>query len=440
MRKSLFAVLLIVSLTLGACAPAAPTVGNGTLPTATLPIFPTATIDLTPSMTPTITPTSEPTIFIPKSAPATCSVKPIIPTPDPAAQSYLPDVTADDWVLGPDDALVTIVEYGDFQDENSAKLSVMLNELLAKYPEEVRLVFRHFPLPEQYDKDTLAAQAAEAAGLQGKFWQYHNLLYTYQADWISLSTDDFSAWAYERAAELGLDAEQFKQDMVSQAVISRVEESRIVAVKMNKVYTNFYDPFLFFNGAGISLLYNLDSLSSVVEFYRLPERSYTECPPMTVDPTKTYIATLHTEKGDIVIELYPDKAPWAVNSFVFLAQNGWYDGIAFYRVIAGFVAQTGDPSNSGLGSPGYSFTDELDPSLHFDKPGVVAMNNTGADSNGSQFFITYSAVPSLDGKYTIFGQVIEGMEVLNMMRPRDPSTDTILLPPDPIISISIEVK
>jgi cyclophilin family peptidyl-prolyl cis-trans isomerase len=161
---------------------------------------------------------------------------------------------------------------------------------------------------------------------------------------------------------------------------------------------------------------------------------------MTVDPTKTYTATLHTEKGDIVMELYPDKAPWAVNSFVFLAQNGWYDGIAFYRVIAGFVAQTGDPSNSGLGSPGYSFTDELDPSLHFDKPGVVAMNNTGADSNGSQFFITYTTVPSLDGKYTIFGQVISGMEVLNMMRPRDPSTDSILLPPDPITSITIEVK
>jgi cyclophilin family peptidyl-prolyl cis-trans isomerase len=222
--------------------------------------------------------------------------------------------------------------------------------------------------------------------------------------------------------------------------VKRVDDSRIVAVKMNKVYTNFYDPFLFFNGAAISLLYNLDSLSSVVEYYKLPERSYTECPPMTVDPTKTYTATLHTDKGDIVIELYPDKAPWAVNSFVFLVQNGWYDGSAFYRVITGFVAQTGDPSNSGLGSPGYSFTDELDPSLHFDKPGVVAMTNSGADTNGSQFFITYSAVPSMDGKYTIFGQVISGMDVLNMMRPRDPSTDSILLPPDPINSITIEVK
>jgi protein-disulfide isomerase len=262
--------LLIASLMLGACAPAATTVGTVTLPTATLPVFPTATIDLTPSMTPTITPTSEPTIMIPKSAPATCSTKPIIPTPDPSAKSYLPDVTADDWTLGPDDALVTIVEYGNFQDENSAKLSVMLNELLAKYPTEVRLVFRHFPLPETYDKDTLAAQAAEAAGLQGKFWQYHNLLYTYQADWVSLSTDDFSAWAYEKAAELGLDAEKFKQDMVSDFVVSRVEASRLVAYKMNLVYTNFYDPFLFFNGAGISLLYNLDSLSSVIEFYKYP--------------------------------------------------------------------------------------------------------------------------------------------------------------------------
>ena len=228
--------------------------------------------------------------------------------------------------------------------------------------------------------------------------------------------------------------------MVSDAVIASVEESRVTAVKMNKVYTNFYDPFLFFNGAAISMLYNLDTLSNVVEYYKLAERSYTECPPMTVDPSKTYTATLHTDKGDIVIELYADKAPWAVNSFVFLAQNGWYDGASFYRVITGFLAQAGDPSNSGLGSPGYSYSDELDPTLHFDKPGVLAMANSGPDTNGSQFFITYTAVPSLDGKYTIFGQVISGLDVLNMLRPRDPDSDAILLPPDPINSITIEVK
>jgi cyclophilin family peptidyl-prolyl cis-trans isomerase len=188
------------------------------------------------------------------------------------------------------------------------------------------------------------------------------------------------------------------------------------------------------------MLYNLDTLSNVVELYKLPEGSIAECPPYTVDPTKDYTATLHTEKGDIVIELFADKAPWAVNSFVYLAQSGWYDGSAFYRVTPGYLAQAGDPSNSGLGSPGYAFSNELTPDLHFNKAGMVAMANAGADTNGSQFFITYTAVPSLDGKYTIFGQVIEGMDVLNMLRPRDPYGDAILLPPDPITSITIEIN
>jgi len=438
MRKPVLLVVLAFALILGACTPSA-TAAPAAVPTATLPL-PTATIDLTPSVTATPSATPEPTIEIIKSDPATCQVSPVVQPPDPNATSYLPDVTVSDWKTGPEDAIVTIIEYGDFQDANAAKLSVIIQQLMEKYPDDVQLVFRHFPLPEQYDKDQLAAQAAEAAGLQGKFWQYHYVLYTYQADWINLSTDKFVDWAYNEAAKLGLDAEKFKQDMVSDAVIASVEESRVTAVKMNKVYTNFYDPFLFFNGAAISMLYNLDTLSNVVEYYKLAERSYTECPPMTVDTTKTYTATLHTDKGDIVIDLYADKAPWAVNSFVFLAQNGWYDGASFYRVITGFMAQSGDPSNSGLGSPGYSFTDELDPTLHFDKPGVVAMANNGPDSNGSQFFITYTAVPSLDGKYTIFGQVTSGLDVLNMLRPRNPDSDAILLPPDPINSITIEVK
>ena len=104
------------------------------------------------------------------------------------------------------------------------------------------------------------------------------------------------------------------------------------------------------------------------------------------------------------------------------------------------MVQAGDPSNSGLGNPGYAFKDELTPELRFDKPGVVGMANDGPDSNGSQFFITYAAAPSLDGKYTVFGQVTSGMDVLSTLRPRNPASDAILLTPDPIVSISIEVK
>lgn len=438
MRKSIIVSVLILSVVLGACAPAASVAPTPTatdiLVTSTNTVIPTATITSTPSATP------EPTIVITPSGPATCSASPIIPQLAKGSESFLPDVTDEDWSKGSDTAILTITEYGDFQDENSAKLAGILDELIAKYPDDVRVVFRHFPLIEQYDKDQLAAQAAEAAGLQGKFWQYHDLLFFYQSDWKDLTTDEFTNWAYEKAAELGLDYEQFKKDMLSSEVVKIVNEERTDAYYMNSVFTNFYDPFLFFNGAAISMLYNLDTLTNVVELYKLPQRSLDECPPYTVDATKTYTATIHTEKGNVVIELYPDKAPWAVNSFVYLVQSGWYDGAAFYRVIPGYIAQTGDPSNSGYGSPGYAFTDELTPDLHFDKAGVVAMANSGANTNGSQFFITYAAVPSLDGKYTIFGQVIEGMDVLTMLRPRNPDTDTLLLPPDPITSITIEIK
>ena len=141
-----------------------------------------------------------------------------------------------------------------------------------------------------------------------------------------------------------------------------------------------------------------------------------------------------------MLELYPKQAPWAVNSFVFLARNHWFDGTSFFRVIPGFVAQTGDPSNSSLGRPGYEYTNEVTPELRFDKPGVVGMANTGNNDNGSQFFITYQALPDLDGKYTIFGQVVSGMEVLSSLRPRNPATDQILVPPDAIFSITVEEK
>ena len=167
MRRSVFLVILVFSLILGACAPAATAVPTAA-PTATLSI-PTATIDLTPSATAAPSATPEPTIEIIKSDPATCQVAPVIPQPDPGAQTYLPAVTSDEWKTGAENPVVTIIEYGDFQDANSAKLSVILQQLIEKYPEDVQVVFRHFPLPEQYDKDQLAAQAAEAAGLQGKF-------------------------------------------------------------------------------------------------------------------------------------------------------------------------------------------------------------------------------------------------------------------------------
>jgi cyclophilin family peptidyl-prolyl cis-trans isomerase len=149
-------------------------------------------------------------------------------------------------------------------------------------------------------------------------------------------------------------------------------------------------------------------------------QQYDAYPAMVIESTRKYFATFTMANGDeFTVELYADKAPLAVNSFVFLAREGYFDGVTFHRVLEGFMAQGGDPTGTGRGGPGYQFVNE-DSDLTFDTPGVVAMANAGRDTNGSQFFITFDAVPQLNGGYTIFGQVIEGMEVVNGITRRDP--------------------
>ncbi|MEL7644741.1 MAG: peptidylprolyl isomerase [Anaerolineaceae bacterium] len=144
-------------------------------------------------------------------------------------------------------------------------------------------------------------------------------------------------------------------------------------------------------------------------------------PEMQLDPTKNYQATLRTTKGDIVIDLFAKNVPHTVNNFVFLANQGFYDGTIFHRVIPDFMAQGGDPTGTGRGGPGYKFRDEFDPKLRHDKPGVLSMANAGPNTNGSQFFITHVPTPWLDGKHAVFGQVVGGLDVLFAIPPRDPN-------------------
>lgn len=153
------------------------------------------------------------------------------------------------------------------------------------------------------------------------------------------------------------------------------------------------------------------------------EKQYASAPPMLIDINRQYTATVKMAKGgEFVIELYADKAPITANSFVFLARQGYFDGVTFHRVLEGFMAQGGDPTGTGAGGPGYKFVNE-DSDLTFDRAGVVAMANAGRDTNGSQFFITFGPEHRLDGDYTIFGQVISGMEVVNGLTRRDPDTN-----------------
>ena len=150
-------------------------------------------------------------------------------------------------------------------------------------------------------------------------------------------------------------------------------------------------------------------------------KQWNKPPEMTIDPKKKYTATMQTDKGDIVLELFADMAPATVKNFAFLAREGFYDGVIFHRVIADFMAQGGDPTGKGSGGPGYRFADEFHPSLKHDKPGILSMANAGPGTNGSQFFITHVPTPWLDGKHSIFGQIIGGMDVLMSIPPRNPA-------------------
>ena len=164
---------------------------------------------------------------------------------------------------------------------------------------------------------------------------------------------------------------------------------------------------------------------------------YNAPPPLVIDESSTYDAIITTENGQMRLRLFAEEAPLAVNNFVFLANQGFYDGITFHRVLQDFMAQGGDPTGSGGGGPGYQFANETNNALSFDRPGVLAMANAGADTNGSQFFITFGPQEYLDGGYTIFGELIDGVEVLSAISLRNPEQNPTV-PGDTIIRIDIE--
>ncbi len=146
-------------------------------------------------------------------------------------------------------------------------------------------------------------------------------------------------------------------------------------------------------------------------------------PSGALDTSKHYTATFKTQRGDIVVELYADRAPLTVENFVDLARGGFYDGTTFHRVIPGFMAQGGDPTGTGRGGPGYQFGDEFHPTLRHDRAGTLSMANAGPGTNGSQFFITFGPTPHLDDRHSVFGRVTDGMDVLASIRERDPGRD-----------------
>jgi cyclophilin family peptidyl-prolyl cis-trans isomerase len=314
----------------------------------------------------------------------------------------------------------------------------VLAQIQNEHAGEIRLVFRHFPLTSIHDKAQITAQAAEAAGKQGKFWEMHDILFSLQSEWVNMTVEEFQAWAVDHAGKMGMNEAQFSQDMLDAGTAAKVQKAWDDGVAVGMPGT----PFLLVNGLiwPQDLPMSYGNLTAVINLELLEKRQFTACPPMTIDPAKQYVATLHLEMGDVVLELFPDVAPFAVNNFVFLARNGWYDNITFHRVLENFMAQTGDPSGTGYGTPGYAFQVEISPELKFDQPGLLAMANAGPESNGSQFFITYAPAEHLDGGYTIFGKVLSGMEVLAGLSLRDPAQGFDQPPGDLLLGVEIEEK
>lgn len=318
----------------------------------------------------------------------------------------------------------------------------MLERLVDAYPNDVQFVYRHFPLNQIHAHAQKSAEASELAGEQGHFWEYHDILMARQVEWSNLSAGEARDYFIAIATELGLDVAQFTTGYDENKYASYVTavEQEAIALGMPGTPTAIVNGQLI-PSQGLPRDFEVwaEFIEGTIKVKRLEERQYDAPPPLSITPDETYRATVQmADGGEFTIELYPQSAPQTVNSFIFLAEAGWFDGVTFHRVLPGFVAQTGDPSGTGMGGPGYTIPNEIDPNLSHSEVGMVAMANSGPDTNGSQWYITLADVSQLDGNYTIFGRVIEGMDVVEAITPRDPSTNPNAPDGDVIETITIE--
>jgi cyclophilin family peptidyl-prolyl cis-trans isomerase/protein-disulfide isomerase len=367
-----------------------------------------------------------------------CQGLAVQPTPNSGQQSIFPQAGKGDYdkLTGAESAPVTLTVYCDFQSTACAGFMADAQKLLTEAPQSLRLVYRYYPMIHQNDKAAQAVQAAEAASNQGKFWQMHDALFAGQVKWNSLSAAEFDKYLANLANSLSLDKARFEADRASSELAGIPPKAFDQGFKIGIPHT----PFLLINGQMYTGPNDFTSLKYIVNLIALGEKQFTACPEIVIDAEKLYFARLKTAKGEAVIKLYADKVPNTVNNFVFLARQGWFDGITFHRVVPGVLAQTGDPSGTGAGNPGYFFKNEIVPELIYDRPGLVGMANSGLDTNGSQFFIAFKAIPEFNGIYTIFGEVTSGLEVLQSLAARNPQPGQVLADGDLLISVTIEER
>lgn len=424
MRRAALLVLVLALGVLTACA------GESTpdASSATATPMPPAPTDAASSTEPAAEAT-DPAVTSTPSGPATCEVYTL------PVETRIPDLDEDDHVVGPEDAPLTFIEYADFQCPACAGLHTLREYLADKYGDQIRFAYRHLPLISIHDKAVITAEATEAAAAQGKFWEMHDLLYERMQEWGDLPEEELVDKLIEYAGELELDTERFETELSEHTYREEImadyeayQEYGQMATPTYVINKVFY-PTQQFGGFG--------RLEAFIDLVAMEDQMYDSPPPQVIDPEKEYAAVIQTTKGDITFELFVDEAPTNVNSFAFLAQDGWYDGLDFFFVDHEQVALSGDPTNSGggLAYPGYICGDETVENRPFEEAGLLALYTPAPNQNSSSFFMTYTAQPDFTGNFTIIGRVTDGMDIAESLTQRTPgagqpeadSIETILI-------------
>ncbi|MBN1486500.1 MAG: thioredoxin domain-containing protein [Anaerolineae bacterium] len=409
------AVLILVS----ACSSPAATTEPTSFPTATKEVA-TPVVDPTePVVEETAVSESDTSELLAEDEPAVCEAYPLPVLP-------VREVDETDWVKGedPDNAEITIYEYSDFQCPGCSGMATVLSAFLKDNP-NVRLVYRHFPL-SFHDKAIVTAEATEAAGAQGKFWEMHDIVFARKAEWEQLSEDDAREKLIEFAEELDLDVEQFTKDMEEGTYLEKIEAQSAESqqLQLPGTPTFIFNNIMFPSDLGLSY----GGLTSFMSFLDIEDR-FLEPPIEDLAADTTYQAVLETSQGDIVVDLLSDSSPVHVNSFIHLSENGWFDDSAFYFAQDDFVAVTGDPTSTGIGYPGYYCTGGMNGV--FDEAGLVGMLGNG------QFFVTLGEQASqLNGNFALIGKVVEGLDIAQAVTRRIPDDPSA---PEADVLISVEI-
>ncbi|NPA06574.1 MAG: thioredoxin domain-containing protein [Chloroflexi bacterium] len=368
------------------------------------PSLPSPTVARTPSLVaPSPTPPYVPCQVV--AAPTPAEKGPLLPT---------------DHFRGDANAAVWVVVYGDFQSPAYAAMAQRLERLRQERPREIAWVFRAYPLVPVHDKALLAVQIAEAAGWQGAFWPMHDVLVQQWDAWHALPVDAFWDWVLSQARALGLDAERLRRDATSPEAerLAREAWERGRAAGLVSV------PILFINGELYTGPHDEASLRAVLALEALSARMVTACPPRRPPEQLPTAAVFATDRGRFRVALLPEQNPDGVNSFVFLAERGWYDDTPVYRVIPGQAVYLGDPSGTGMGHAGFLFA-AAPTSPDPEGPGWVVLDwvSPGMVDGRLAIRLGTTSPPALRGA-PVIGRVVEGLDILQRLpewRPEDPN-------------------